>query len=83
MLVMGMSLTVAQIIEPLRNLRLVLFALVSSFGIVPAAAVVLKTVIPMDQSLQIGLILMASAHGAPFLPSPPRSRSRIWRSRSG
>jgi len=68
MLVMGMSLTVAQIFEPLRNLRLVALALVTSFVIVPATAVVLKAVIPMDQSLQIGLILMASAHGAPFLP---------------
>jgi BASS family bile acid:Na+ symporter len=68
MLVMGMSLTVGQIVEPLRNLRLVVFALVASFVIVPVTAVVLKTVIPMDQQLQIGLILMASAHGAPFLP---------------
>ena len=65
---MGMSLTVGQIVEPLRNLRLVLLALVASFVIVPATAVVLKAVIPMDEQLQIGLLLMASAHGAPFLP---------------
>lgn len=68
MLVMGLSLTVGQIVEPLRNLRLVVLALIASFVIVPATAVVLKTVIPMDQQLQIGLILMACAHGAPFLP---------------
>jgi BASS family bile acid:Na+ symporter len=68
MLVMGMSLTVGQIVQPLRNLRLVVLALVASFVIVPATAVVLRTVIPMDEELQIGLILMASAHGAPFLP---------------
>jgi BASS family bile acid:Na+ symporter len=68
MLVMGMSLTVPQIIEPLRNVRLVVLALVAAFVIVPVTAVVLRAVIPMDEQLQIGLILMASAHGAPFLP---------------
>jgi predicted Na+-dependent transporter len=68
MLVMGMSLTVEQVVAPLRNLRLVLLALVASFVIVPATAYILKTVIPMDEQLQIGLLLMASAHGAPFLP---------------
>jgi predicted Na+-dependent transporter len=68
MLVMGMSLTVGQIVEPLRNLRLVVLALVASFVIVPVTALILKQVIPMDEELQIGLLLMASAHGAPFLP---------------
>ena len=68
MLVMGMSLTIGQIVEPLRNLRLVIVALVASFVVVPVTAFVLKQVIPMEEELQIGLILMASAHGAPFLP---------------
>jgi predicted Na+-dependent transporter len=68
MLVMGMSLTVAQVAEPLRNLQLVVLALVASFVIVPLTAFILKQVIPMDEQLQIGLVLMASAHGAPFLP---------------
>ena len=47
MLVMGISLAVAQILEPLRNLRLVVMALVASFVIVPATAYLLKTVIPL------------------------------------
>lgn len=68
MLVMGMSLTVGQIVEPLRNLRLVVLALVASFVVVPVTAVILKGVIPMDSQLQIGLLLMATSHGAPFLP---------------
>jgi BASS family bile acid:Na+ symporter len=48
--------------------RLVVVALVASFVIVPVTAYILKQVIPMDEQLQIGLVLMASAHGAPFLP---------------
>jgi predicted Na+-dependent transporter len=68
MLAMGLSLTVGQIVEPLRNLRLVGMALVANFVIVPATAYLLAQVIPMDDSLQIGLILMGAAAGAPFLP---------------
>jgi BASS family bile acid:Na+ symporter len=68
MLVMGMTLTVGQIVEPLRNLRLVVLALVAAFVIVPVTALGLRAVIPMEEDLQIGLLLMASAHGAPFLP---------------
>jgi predicted Na+-dependent transporter len=68
MLAMGLSLRVGQIFEPLRNLRLVLLALLANFVIVPATAYLLAQVIPMDDQLQIGLILMGSAAGAPFLP---------------
>lgn len=68
MLAMGLSLTVGQIAEPLRNLRLVLFALAANFVIVPATAFVLGQVIPMDEQLRIGLILLGTAAGAPFLP---------------
>lgn len=38
MLAMGLSLTVAQIIQPLKNTRLVVLALVANFIIVPALA---------------------------------------------
>jgi BASS family bile acid:Na+ symporter len=68
MLAMGLSLTVPQIVQPLRNLRLVGMALVANFVIVPATAYVLAQVIPMDEQLKIGLILMGAAAGAPFLP---------------
>jgi predicted Na+-dependent transporter len=68
MLAMGLSLTVGQILQPLSNLRLVLLALVANFVIVPGTAYLLAQVIPMDEPLQIGLILMGAAAGAPFLP---------------
>ena len=68
MLVMGLTLTVGQIVQPLRNVRLVLLALFAAFVVIPATALLLRAVIPLDQPLQIGLLLMACAHGAPFLP---------------
>ena len=68
MLAMGFNLTVSQIIEPLRNVRLVVLALVANFILVPILAYVILLIIPLEQGLATGLILMATAAGAPFLP---------------
>jgi BASS family bile acid:Na+ symporter len=68
MLAMGLGLTIPQIIEPLRNTRLVIMALVANFVIVPAVALVLTLIIPMSAENQIGLLLLGTAAGAPFLP---------------
>ena len=68
MLGMGMSLTIPQIIQPLKNVRLVVLALLANFVLVPLLAYVILLVIPLDQSLKIGLIVLSTAAGAPFLP---------------
>ena len=68
MLAMGMSLTIPLIIQPLKNVRLVVLALLANFVLVPLLAYVIKSIIPLEQSLQIGLIVLATAAGAPFLP---------------
>jgi len=68
MLAMGMSLTMDQIIQPLKNARLVILALVANFVLVPLLAYGITLVIPLEQSLAIGLIVLATAAGAPFLP---------------
>jgi BASS family bile acid:Na+ symporter len=68
MLAMGMSLTMAQIIQPLKNARLVILALLANFVLVPLLAYAIALVIPLEQSLVIGLIVLATAAGAPFLP---------------
>lgn len=68
MMAMGMSLTTAQILQPLRNVRLVVLALLANFVLVPILAYAITLVIPLEQSLQIGLIVLATAAGAPFLP---------------
>ena len=68
MLSMGLSLTVSQILQPLRSTRLVIMALAANFVVIPAAAFALSRIIPLDQSVQIGLLLMGTAAGAPFLP---------------
>lgn len=68
MLAMGLSLTMAQILQPLKNTRLVILALLANFVLVPLLAYTITLVIPLEQSLQIGLIVLATAAGAPFLP---------------
>jgi BASS family bile acid:Na+ symporter len=68
MLSMGLSLTVKQIVEPLKNIRLVILALVANFVLVPLVAYLITLVLPLDESVEIGLILLSTAAGAPFLP---------------
>ncbi|MCO5190469.1 MAG: bile acid:sodium symporter [Anaerolineae bacterium] len=68
MLAMGLSLTVPMITQPLRNVRLVLLTLLANFVLVPLLAYLVLLIIPLEEPLEIGLIILACAAGAPFLP---------------
>jgi len=68
MLAMGLNLTIPQIIQPLKNVRLVVLALLANFVLVPLLAYLILLVIPLEQSLKVGLIVLSTAAGAPFLP---------------
>ncbi len=63
---LGLRLTVRQIIEPLRNVRLVLSALLANFVIVPIAALLLSSIFNLSLDLRIGLLLFSFAAGAAF-----------------
>jgi predicted Na+-dependent transporter len=65
---LGLSLTMQQILDPLRNARMVILALIANFVLVPILAYVLALIFNLDVSLRIGLILLSTAAGAPFLP---------------
>jgi len=68
MLAVGLSLTVAQILTPLRNGRLVSLALLANFVLMPLAAKGIARLLRLDQSLGVALLVLAAAAGAPFLP---------------
>ena len=68
MLAMGLSLTIPQIIAPLKNLKLVILALVVNFVAVPLLVWGIQAVMSLDQDVYTGLLLLATAAGAPFLP---------------
>ena len=65
---MGLSLTMGQILQPLKNVRLVILALLASFVLVPALGYGIAQAFSLDQQLESGLIVLAAAAGAPFLP---------------
>ncbi|UIE39066.1 bile acid:sodium symporter family protein [Leptodesmis sichuanensis] len=68
MLSLGLSLTLPQILNPLKDVGFVLRVLLANFVLVPLVAYLLTRIIPLDPSLSIGLILLATVAGAPFLP---------------
>jgi len=68
MLAVGLSLTVREILLPLRNRRLVSLALLANFVLMPLAAFVIARLLRLDQSLSAALLLLGTAAGAPFLP---------------
>jgi len=68
MLAVGLSLTFGQILAPLRNRRLVSFALLANFVLMPLAALVIARLLRLDEPLEIALLLLGAASGAPFLP---------------
>lgn len=67
MFAMGLGLTLAQIVQPLKNVRLVVLALLANFVLVPLLAYLITMLIPLEDSLRIGLIVLATCAGAPFL----------------
>ncbi len=56
----------AQVLEPLDR-RLVIMALLANFVLVPLLAYLITVVLPLDEPLKIGLIVLACVAGAPFL----------------
>ncbi|HKA08264.1 MAG TPA: bile acid:sodium symporter [Gemmataceae bacterium] len=68
MVVAGLGLSVRDVVAPLRRVRLVALALVANFVIAPAVAWALTLLFALDQPYAIGLLLLAAAAGAPFLP---------------
>ena len=67
MLSVGFSYTVRELIEPLRNARLVVGALVANFVLVPLLAYAITGFLSLGEGREIGLLLAATAAGAPFL----------------
>ena len=68
MLAMGLGLTIAQIIAPLRNRRLVAMSLLANFVLMPLTALALAMMLRLDEPLRVGMLLLGAAAGAPFLP---------------
>jgi len=68
MMAMGVGFTVRQIFDALRDVRLVLLALLANFVAMPLGALALYKLLRLDEPLGVGLLLLGAAAGAPFLP---------------
>ncbi len=68
MLAMGFKLTPAKIAKPLENWRLDISVLVANFVVIPAIIIFLTYVIPLPEDIKLGMIILAFASGAPFIP---------------
>jgi BASS family bile acid:Na+ symporter len=64
---MGLKFFPKQFLEPLKNKSLILKSLAANFIFVPILTYIILMVIPLQQGLAIGLILMATAAGSPFM----------------
>jgi len=64
MLALGLSQTVRQIFEPLRNLRITISAVVASYLILPLVAALTARVSGLSEGLRYGLVLFAMSAGA-------------------
>ena len=68
MTAMGLSLTISQVVQPLRDVRVLIVLLVANFVVVPAVTIAAARLLPIDQSTGTALIIMGCCAGAPFLP---------------
>lgn len=60
---LGLDLTPRQIVEPLRNRRLLGYSLLANIVLVPLVALVVTRLVPMDEALAIGIVVYALAAG--------------------
>jgi BASS family bile acid:Na+ symporter len=67
MLSMGLSFLPKQFLEPLKDKKLILKSLAANFMLVPLLTYVILQIVPLEQGLAIGLVLMAAGAGSPFM----------------
>ncbi|MDR0810243.1 MAG: bile acid:sodium symporter [Gemmobacter sp.] len=67
MLMVGLRYTIGDLARPLRDIRGVVIALATNFVLVPLLALLLLRLIPLDPDFSTGLVIVASAGGAPLI----------------
>ncbi len=65
----GLGLTISEIKEPLKNIKMVTLSLIANFVLVPLFAFGIVWAIPVSEGLRIGIILLSISGGAAFIPN--------------
>lgn len=68
MLVMGLNVTIRDLLSPFRDRKLIFLSLLANFVVVPLFAFVLIYLFPLSSGLATGLLLVSIAAGAPSTP---------------
>ena len=68
MLGAGLSQPLSDVVAPLRKPLPVALALVVNFAVAPLLALVLTSIVPLQPAHATGILMLATAAGAPFLP---------------
>ena len=68
MITLGLSTTVSQVLAPLKDKSLIIRVNLANFILVPVLAYLLVAGLHLPTGLAIGLILVGTAAGSPFLP---------------
>jgi predicted Na+-dependent transporter len=75
MITLGLSTTVSQVIAPLKDKSLIIRVLLANFILVPLLAYLLVAGLNLPVGLALGLILVGTAAGSPFLPRKSQIKS--------
>src|SRR5262245_28529155 len=65
---LGLGLRLREVLQPLKNARLVILSLTVNFLIAPLVAVAIARLLRLEKPFAAGLIILALAPGAPFMP---------------
>lgn len=68
MIVMGLNVTIRDLVVPMKNKKLIIATLLANFVLVPILAFVIIFILPINKAMAAGLILVAIAAGAPSTP---------------
>jgi BASS family bile acid:Na+ symporter len=68
MVVMGLNVTIRDLLSPMKNRRLILASIVANFILVPVLAFIIIFILPLSKEMAAGLILVSIAAGAPSTP---------------
>lgn len=66
MLSVGLGYTLREVLGPLRDIKGVVLVLLANFVLVPLWAILISRMLSLDTPYEVGLIIVASAAGAPF-----------------
>ncbi len=69
MVTLGLGLTIAQIIEPFKNIKMVILSVIANFVVVPLFALAMVGLLPVSEGVRIGILLLSIGGGAPFIPT--------------